>query len=108
VIPNQRNSFTDINTPTRIFEYLALGKSVIAPSTPGIQDYFLPQELLFFDAGNAGQLAEQIRYVYGNPGAALETAERGQQVYLAHTWQRERESLVMAVSGLMNGTGHRE
>jgi glycosyltransferase involved in cell wall biosynthesis len=108
VIPNQRNSFTDINTPTRIFEYLALGKSVIAPSTPGIQDYFSPQELLFFDAGNAGQLAEQIRYVYGNPGAALETAERGQQVYLAHTWQRERESLVMAVSGLMNGTGHRE
>jgi len=31
VIPNQRNPFTDINTPTRIFEYLALGKPVIAP-----------------------------------------------------------------------------
>ncbi len=28
VIPNQRNAFTDINTPTRIFEYLASGKPV--------------------------------------------------------------------------------
>src|ERR1019366_1146315 len=38
VIPNHRNAFTDINTPTRIFEYLAMGKPVIAPRTPGIQD----------------------------------------------------------------------
>ncbi len=38
VIPNHRNSFTDINTPTRIFEYLAIGKPAIAPRTSGIQD----------------------------------------------------------------------
>lgn len=102
VIPNQRNSFTDINTPTRIFEYLALGKPVIAPRTPGIQDYFDAQALLFFDAGNAAQLAEQIRYVHSRPHEAIETAERGQQVYLAHTWQNERETFVNLVSGLLN------
>ena len=107
VIPNQRNSFTEINTPTRIFEYLALGKPVIAPRTAGIQDYFSPQELLYFDAGNAEQLAEQIRYVYGNPKEALDTTERGQQVYLAHTWQRERGVLVMLVSNLVNGKDNR-
>jgi len=37
VIPNQRNVFTELNTPTRIFEYLALGKPVIAPRTAGIR-----------------------------------------------------------------------
>ena len=40
VVPNHRNSFTEINTPTRIFEYLSLGKPVIAPRTLGIEDYF--------------------------------------------------------------------
>ena len=40
IIPNHRNIFTEINTPTRIFEYLALAKPVIAPKTQGIQDYF--------------------------------------------------------------------
>src|SRR5262249_13400951 len=40
VIPNHRNIFTELNTPTRIFEYLAVGKPVIAPLAPGITDYF--------------------------------------------------------------------
>jgi glycosyltransferase involved in cell wall biosynthesis len=60
IIPNQRNTFTDINTPTRIFEYLALGKPVIAPRTPGIQDYFDSNSLLFFESGNSEDLAQQI------------------------------------------------
>src|ERR1019366_9968515 len=66
IIPNQRNPFTDINTPTRIFEYLALGKPVVAPRTPGIQDYFDPESLLFFEAGNAQDFAEKIEYVYSH------------------------------------------
>lgn len=103
VIPNQRNQFTDINTPTRIFEYLALGKPVIAPRTPGIQDYFDPESLLFFEAGNAFELAGKIEYVYSHSRQAIETAARGQQVYLAHTWDEERRTLVKLVGGLLDG-----
>jgi glycosyltransferase involved in cell wall biosynthesis len=101
VVPNQRNTFTDINTPTRIFEYLALGKPVIAPRTPGIQDYFDPKSLLFFDSGSAEQLAEKMEYVASHAAEAAAIAERGQQVYLAHTWQQERETLVNLVAGLI-------
>ncbi len=101
VIPNQANPFTDINTPTRIFEYLALGKPVIAPRTPGIQDYFNPESLLFFEAGEAGELADRIKDVFFHPQQAVETAERGQQIYLAHSWQRERATLVGLVSRLL-------
>jgi len=98
VIPNQRNRFTEINTPTRIFEYLALGKPVIAPSTPGIQDYFSGESLLFFEAGNADDLARQIEYAFWHPREVLEIARRGQQVYLDHTWERERETLLAHLS----------
>lgn len=101
VIPNYRNEFTEINTPTRIFEYLALGKPVVAPRTPGIQDYFGPDSLFFFDAGNSEQLAEQIAYVAAHPKEAIDTVERGQQIYLAHAWPRERQTLVDLVSGLL-------
>ncbi|PZR77587.1 MAG: hypothetical protein DLM52_04170, partial [Chthoniobacterales bacterium] len=38
VIPNRRNTFTELNTPTRIFECLALGKPVIVPRARGILD----------------------------------------------------------------------
>ena len=104
VIPNQRNAFTDINTPTRIFEYLALGKPVIAPRTPGIQDYFGAESLVFFESGNAEDLARQIEYVCSHRDEVLEIAERGQQVYLAHTWSQEKQTLVNLVSGLVNAS----
>jgi glycosyltransferase involved in cell wall biosynthesis len=103
VIPNHRNAFTEINTPTRIFEYLALGKPVIAPRTPGIQDYFSPESLLFFEPGNSGELAQQIEYVFSHPKEVNEIVERGQKVYLTHTWSDERQTLVSLVSQLLEG-----
>ena len=101
IIPNQRNTFTDINTPTRIFEYLALGKPVIAPRTPGIQDYFDPDSLLFFESGDSEELAKQIEYAASHTIEVTAIAERGQQVYVAHSWQQEKEKLVSMVVELI-------
>jgi glycosyltransferase involved in cell wall biosynthesis len=101
IIPNQRNAFTEINTPTRIFEYLALGKPVIAPRTQGIQDYFDPQSLVFFESGSAEDLAQRIEYVYKHPGEICRIAERSQQVYQKHAWAQERKTLVGLVSDLL-------
>lgn len=106
VIPNHRNPFTDINTPTRIFEYLALGKPVIAPRTNGILDYFEQDSLFFFESGDAGSLAKQLLDVHFDPDKARETAERGQQVYLRHSWNQEKQELVSIVSKLLNGEKH--
>jgi glycosyltransferase involved in cell wall biosynthesis len=101
VIPNQQNAFTEINTPTRIFEYLAIGKPVIAPSTPGIQDYFNAGSLFFFESGDAGDLARKMEYVYSHMSEATDIAERGQQVYLAHRWSEEKKKLVNVVTELL-------
>jgi glycosyltransferase involved in cell wall biosynthesis len=101
IIPNHRNAFTAINTPTRIFEYLALGKPVIAPRMPGIQDYFSPESLLFFDAGDPDDLARTIEHAYHHPAQAKSIARQGQEVYLSHTWQREKQTLVKTVSDVL-------
>jgi glycosyltransferase involved in cell wall biosynthesis len=85
IIPNHRNIFTEINTPTRIFEYLALAKPVIAPKTKGIQD----------------DLARKIEFAFANPVSVAETVKRGQEIYLSHTWSRERLSLLNSISELL-------
>jgi glycosyltransferase involved in cell wall biosynthesis len=103
IIPNRRSDFAEINTPTRIFEYLARGKPVIAPRTAGIEDYFKPDSLLFFEPGNAEELAQQIQFVWTNSGEALRTTERGQAVFLEHRWAQERDTLVSLVGELLNG-----
>ena len=102
VIPNQRNPFTDINTPTRIFEYLAIGKPVIAPNTLGIRDYFDDQSLIYFEPGDAQSLAKQMENVYSHGDELTEIACKGQQIYLAHTWEQERKTLLAGVNRILN------
>ena len=101
IIPNHRNIFTEINTPTRIFEYLALAKPVIAPKAKGIQDYFADNDLIFFELGNADDLARKIEFAYSHPEEVADTVKRGQEVYLSHTWSRERLSLLNSISELL-------
>ena len=98
VIPNPRNAFTDINTPTRIFDYLALGKPAIVPNTRGIRDYFSEDSMAFFEAGNASDLGKQMVYAYSHPQEMKEIASKGQEIYLAHTWQQEKQALLRNVS----------
>jgi glycosyltransferase involved in cell wall biosynthesis len=100
IVPNHRNLFTEINTPTRIFEYLALGKPVIAPRAGGILDYFGEQDLIYFNLGDSSDLARQVEYVYNNPELVDEIVKRGQQIYRSHTWTLERGELVNAVTRL--------
>jgi glycosyltransferase involved in cell wall biosynthesis len=102
IIPNHRNIFTEINTPTRIFEYLALAKPVIAPQAPGIRDYFGEDDLIFFELGDADDLARKIEYAASHPADVEKTVERGQEIYLSHTWSRERERLLDAVGDLLS------
>jgi len=107
VIPNCRNAFTDINTPTRIFEYLARGKAVVAPQTEGIRDYFTSKSLFFFQSGDSENLAQQIEYVMLHADEAMETVKQGQQVYLAHRWSEEKQTLLQVVDDLLKKRGPR-
>lgn len=104
IIPNERNAFTEINTPTRLFEYLTLGKPVIAPRTLGITDYFAEDSLCFFSSGDAGDLARAMEWVYREPAEAADSARRGQDVYRSHRWIEERETLVAMVEELLGNT----
>jgi len=97
VIPNRRSIFTELNTPTRIFEYLSQGKPVISPEAAGILDYFGPEDLIYFELGNCEALAEKMRFVYQNPERVQEIVRRGQQVLREHTWSSERNLFLNTV-----------
>jgi glycosyltransferase involved in cell wall biosynthesis len=102
VIPNLRSIFTELNTPTRIFEYLALGKPVITPRSPGTTDYFDEDSLIFFELGSVEDLCDKIEYVFFHPEKTIEITERGQRVHQAHMWGEERKKLIELTAGLLS------
>jgi glycosyltransferase involved in cell wall biosynthesis len=101
IIPNRKSIFTELNTPTRIFEFLSQGKPVIAPRTSGILDYFGPQEMVLFELGDVDDLAAKIAYAFLHPIEIMRMVERGQAVYRAHRWSNERLRFVKLVLGML-------
>lgn len=102
LIPNNRSPFTEINLPTRIFEYLALRRPVVAPRTHGILDYFDEDSLYFFDAGDANSLAEVILRVYNNRFQPDQVLANGVRIYNKYRWQSQRRHFLRLVNAMLN------
>jgi len=94
IIPNRRSPFTELNMPTRIFEYLAMHKPVIAPGTIGIRDYFNEQTLLFFDPDKPGSLSEKLFWAYEHPSETETIVNRGHKIYIKHQWPEEERRFI--------------
>ncbi|MBN9692884.1 MAG: glycosyltransferase [Verrucomicrobia bacterium] len=101
LVPNRFSPFIAINLPTRIFEYLAMNRPVVVPATRGIQDYFGPQDLLFFLPNDPASLAEQIVWAYRHPVELAHLTRRGHAIYRRHRWQQEKDRLLTLVSRLL-------
>ena len=87
--------------PHADFEYLALGKPVVSPKSKGITDYFGPEEMVYFELGDAASLARQLESVSRNPAWARAVTGRGQQVYQGQAWSAAREKFLDCVVQLL-------
>ena len=101
IIPNKRSPFTEINMPTRIFEYISMGKPVIAPNTTGIRDYFDTKTLPLFEPEDVDNLADTIFRIYSNPQLSQAFVNSGKTVYAKYTWKEQSKKFVQIVNDLI-------
>jgi glycosyltransferase involved in cell wall biosynthesis len=101
IISNKLTPFTNLNFPTRIFEYLIMGKPVIAPRTKGILDYFNEDSLFFFEPGNVDDLAKQIINLKSNGSKCQKIVKNGMEVYQQYRWELQQKHLSNLVAGLL-------
>jgi len=99
IIPNLKTPFTEINFPTRIFEYLCLKKPVIAPRTQGILDYFDRESICFFEPGNAESLAHAIIELWKDTKKREQYVSRGYPIYFNHRWELQKQRLIGLIEG---------
>lgn len=82
-LPIDRNATA---VPTKLFEYAALGVPIVAANLLAVREHFSPDEVLFFAAGDASALAEALREVAAEPGAAQARAEAARRRYEEYRW----------------------
>ena len=100
-MPNRRSVFTEINFPTRIFEYLAMGRPVIVPDTQGIRDYFQSDQILYFQPNVAADLAAKIEWAWRHPDELQALMQRGHAVYQKYIWNLEEQRFLNLVDNLV-------
>ena len=102
IIPNRLNPFTQINFPTRIFEYLHMKKPIVVPRTQGIKDYFDEDSIFYFDAGDAENLANVIFNVYSDPIKTIDVVNNGYRIYQNYRWEHQSKNLIKIYKEILN------
>ncbi len=101
LIPNLKTPFTELNFPTRIFEYLSKEKPVIVPRTKGILDYFDDDSIFFFDCLNPASLDQVIFEIAVNTSRRDEVIANGVNIYKKYCWNEQKRQLVSLVNKLI-------
>ena len=100
VVPNRKDVFTDLVLPTKLFEYIAMGKPVVASRTAALLAHFGEDDLYLFDAEDAEGLARAVIAVHADPAGARARARRLQTRCAGERWEVVRDLYVSIYDGL--------
>jgi glycosyltransferase involved in cell wall biosynthesis len=80
--------------PNKLFEYVAMERPVVVGDVPSIRRAFADHEVLYYETGDATQLAEGVLRIYRDPKSASEMAARARKTYEKYTWDVMRETYI--------------
>ena len=94
LIPFLKTKVNERGVPNKLFEYIVHEKPVIASRLTGMSLTFSDNEVLFFEPGNASDLAEKILWVYNNPKEIEKMVNNAKQRYVEeYTWDKMEKEL---------------
>jgi glycosyltransferase involved in cell wall biosynthesis len=87
--PTRHDRFTDASLSTKLFEYAAMGKPVVATRLPLVEQTFPPGTLSTYPAGDAAAMADAILAVVDDRAARDAAVERTLAIVRGSSWEHE-------------------
>ena len=87
----QKDGYGELMLPNKIFEYAALGLPVISSRVDAIAQCF-GDALLYYEPGDAGQLAQAILSLERDGSLRRGLGEKARQVYQRMAWPLSRQA----------------
>jgi glycosyltransferase involved in cell wall biosynthesis len=104
VAPTRRDPFTDVSLSTKVFEYAAMGKPVVASRLPMVERTFPRGTVVTYEPGDAAAMARAIIGIVDDPLAREASVERTGAIVAERAWDSEAEGYLALVDGLARDT----
>jgi len=106
IVPMRKNPYSVLVHTNKMYEYIAMGKPVIASRLDSVASYFPEDTIVYFEPGNHEDLAEKIFYVYAHPEEIPERMAKVKEIYETYRWNRERKKYLGVYRSLLGRTAH--
>ncbi len=100
VVAVKKNPYSVLVHTNKMYEYMALGRPVIASRLDSVVAYASDDTLLFFEPGNAADLAEKFVFATGHPDELARRVDHADAVYERLRWEREKQNYLAEYGGL--------
>ena len=99
--PTRVDRFTDVSLSTKVFEYAAMGKPVVASRLPLVERTFPPGTVRTYEPGNSGSLAAAIAVIADDPAARNRAVAATLGIVRERSWEHEAVGYVQLVEELL-------
>jgi glycosyltransferase involved in cell wall biosynthesis len=95
--PTRLDRYTEMTLSTKVFEYAAMGKPVVASRLPMVERTFPAGSVATYRPGDAEAMAAAILGFIDDPARRDDAVERARAIVLATAWEREAERYVALI-----------
>ena len=103
--PTRQDRFTDMSLSTKLFEYAAMGKPVVATRLPMVEQVFPPGTVGTYDSGDAPSMAAAILAFADDPIGATSAVARTATIVESGAWEHEAAGYLALVQRLIDRSG---
>jgi glycosyltransferase involved in cell wall biosynthesis len=100
VAPTRRDPMTDFSLSTKLFEYSAMGKPVVASRLPTVEHYFPLDTLAMYTPGDPAALALAVTTLVDDPAERAARVERTAARADALGWEHQADRYAALMAGL--------
>ena len=97
IAPTRLDPFTGMSLSTKVLEYAAMGKAVVASRLPTVERYFAPDTLAVYEPGDPESLAASILALVDHPADRLARIDRTGRRVDELSWTRQAEAFKAVV-----------
>jgi glycosyltransferase involved in cell wall biosynthesis len=98
--PTRQDRFTDVSLSTKVFEYAAMGKPVVASALPMVVRTFPPGSIATYEPGDPDALAAAILGIVDDEPARTAAVARAGAIVKGASWEVESERYLALVERL--------